>query len=346
MATFQDSSLGTSTTVESTYGTGQTIARWYEFKSESLDYTKNTKQGQGMRVTTRVARSGRRTVPTFSVGGDFDMELVTKGMGVLWQWALGGTSTSTAVGSGFQQVHTLGTSVTAPALTFQKGIVNNAGTVVPFTFQGVSCSSFEINCPNGDIVDAKFSVFGRSIDQGTTAYVSPVMTANPVTPFTFLGGTISVGTGALTAPTTIALASLATPLNLSVRDFSLKVDNKLAVDRFNFGAAGKVAQPTDGLRDISGSMTVEFDNLLSSALLSDTDLAVVLNFVSTEAIAGLAGGGFANFQIVLPAIRINSEVPKADNTDLVTVKIDFDVLDNGSATQPLWIIQQTADSAL
>ena len=82
-------------------------------------------------------------------------------------------------------------------------------------------------------------------------------------------------------------------------------------------------------------MTVEYaDQTLVNAFLSDTELALSLTFTSTESL----GTGYAQLQIVLPAIKLNGELPKANGTDLVTAAVDFDVLDNLTATQPIWLV--------
>ena len=87
MTSVQDASLGFG--VEATYGTGVTPTRWVEYLDESLDYRKNMKQGMGLRAGSRVARSGRRVVPTHDGGGDITMEATSKGMGLLWQACMG-----------------------------------------------------------------------------------------------------------------------------------------------------------------------------------------------------------------------------------------------------------------
>src|SRR4051794_14356687 len=132
MASTQDCSVGIG--VESTYKTGVTPTRWYEFVSETFDWRKSIKQGQGLRVGARVDRSGRRVVPTADGGGDLVLECASKGMGLLWQAALGTGASTLVSGSVQQQLFTLGD---APAsLTIQKGLVEAGGTVDPYTFLG------------------------------------------------------------------------------------------------------------------------------------------------------------------------------------------------------------------
>ena len=335
MAALQDASVGTA--VESTYGTPVTVTRWYEFVDESFDYEKTVKQGAGIRVASKVGRSGRRVVTETQAKGDLTVELVSKGLGTLLQTCFG-TGVSTLVsGTTYQQNFTLGS--TPPSMTVQKGLVRADGTVDPYTYNGGVVDSFEIDCPQGDIAKLKSSFVFRDV-LTATAYAAPSY-ATGGSLFHFAQGAITIG-GTVTAPTTTALATGGTTV-ANVRDFNLKVDNHLTADRFNYGGAGKMAAPTLGLRNISGHMTVEYtDQTLVTAYMADTPLALSLTFTSAETLST----GTAQFQITLPEIKLNGELPKANGTDLITLGVDFDVLDNLTAAQPIWVSLRTADTAL
>ena len=334
MAALQDASVGTA--VESTYGTPVTVTRWYEFVDESFDYEKTVKQGAGIRVGSKVARSGRRVVTETQAKGDLTVELGSKGLGTLLQTCFG-TGVSTLVsGTTYQQNFTLG--ATPPSMTVQKGLVRADGTVDPYTYNGGVVDSFEIDCPQGDIAKLKASFVFRDM-LTATAYAAPSYVSPSL--FHFAQGAITIG-GTVTAPTTTALATGGTAV-ANVRDFSVKVDNKLTADRFNYGGAGKMAAPTLGLRGITGKMTIEYtDRTLVDAYIADTPLALSLTFTSSETLST----GTAQLQIVLPEIKLNGEVPKANGTDLITLSVDFDALDNLTAAQPIWLSLRTADTAL
>ena len=335
MAALQDASVGTA--VESTYGTPVTVTRWYEFTDESFDYEKTVKQGAGIRVGSKVARSGRRVVTETQAKGDLTVELGSKGLGTLLQTCFG-TGVSTLVsGTTYQQNFTLG--ATPPSMTVQKGLIRADGTVDPYTYNGGVVDSFEIDCPHGDIAKLKAAFIFRDM-LTATAYAAPsYVTGGSL--FHFAQGTITVG-GTVTAPTTTALATGGTAV-ANVRDFNVKVDNKLTADRFTYNAAGKMLSPTYGLRDIGGKLTIEYtDRTLTDAYIADTPLALTLTFTTTEALST----GFSQLQITLPEIKLNGEVPKANGTDLITLSVDFDVLDNLTATQPIWVSLRTADTAL
>lgn len=335
MAALQDASVGT--IPEVAYGTALTPTRFYEFVDESFDYSKTVKQGAGIRVGSKVARSARRVVTETQAKGDLTVELTSKGLGTLLQSCFGAGTSTLVSGTTYQQNFTLGS--TPPSMTVQKGLVRADGTVDPYTYNGGVVDSFEIDCPNGDIAKLKAAFIFRDM-LTATAYATP---SYPTTPalFHFAQGSITVG-GAVTAPTTTALATGGTAA-ANVRDFNIKIDNKLTADRFNYSGAGKMLSPTYGLRDIGGKMTVEYtDQTLVTAYMADTPLTLTLTFTTTETLST----GFSQMQIVLPEIKLNGEVPKANGTDLISLSVDFDVLDNLTATQPIWLVLRTADAAL
>jgi hypothetical protein len=229
-------------------------------------------------------------------------------------------------------------------MTIQKGVPNAAGTVDPYTFAGCTATNAEIMAENGGIVKLKTSWIAQSVTQGgsgnfayqATSYPNPVPSL-----FHFAQGAVTLG-GSVTAPTTTALASGGTAV-ANVRAFSLTIDNKVTEDRYTFNNAGKMSQPTVGLRDIKGKMTVEYtDTTVPAADLADTELAVTLTFTSGETLST----GTAQMQIVLPAIRLNGQIPTVNDPNLVTFDFDFDVLDNLTAAQPIWVVLRTSDAAL
>ena len=72
------SSLGIAT--ETTFNTGVTVSRFYEFTSESTNYNKNTSVGMGLRAGGLLPRSQRRVVTTFDATGDVVLDLPNRGL--------------------------------------------------------------------------------------------------------------------------------------------------------------------------------------------------------------------------------------------------------------------------
>lgn len=327
MTTPQDCSVGLG--VESVYGTAVARTRWFEFLDESFNFVKNVKQGVGLRVGSRVARSGRRVVASAEGSGDLTIEAVTKGLGLLWQLGLG-SGTSTLVSAGlYQQVFTLGDVM--PSATIQKGIPRADGTVDAYTFTGCMVESLTIDCPNADNVKVKTSWNAKDMTTAT-AYTAPSYATGPSV-FTFAHG--AVYSGALTAPTATALGSAATPV-ASIRSGSITIKHNLKTDRYNCGGGGRKEKPFVGIREISGSLVAEYaDTAFRDAIVNDTSMTLVKTFTS----------GTDVLQIVIPDVRFDGDTVKA-STDLAMQDIKWTGLDGLTAAQPIWIVCRTADTAL
>lgn len=334
MASTQDASVGIG--LESTFKTGVAPTRWYEYVDESLDWNKNIKQGQGLRVGGRVARSARRVVPSADGGGDVTIEATSKGMGLLWQ-ALLGTGVATLVsGTTYQHNFTIGDAPSS--LTIQKGLVEAGGTVDAYSFLGCTCASWELDFPNADIVSLK-STWDAADITTAQAYTAPSYAAAPVNLFHFANG--SIATGTLTAPTTTALASGSGTI-ADVRGGSVSFNTNLRNDRFNVGGAGRKSKQLPGLRQISGKLDVEYDNTtFRDAVINDTPMNIILNWTG-----GALSTGVEQLQVVLPEVKFDSEIAKTNGADLIVQSMSFQVLDNLTAAQPIWVIMRTADAAL
>lgn len=335
MVTTQDASIGIAT--ETTYGTGVAPTRFFEFVDESLQFNKNIKQGAGLRSGARVDRSARRTVTTADAGGDITLEVASKGFGLAWQAALGAGSSALVSGTTFQQLFTLGDVL--PSLTVQKGIPRADLAVDAYTYVGSMVNNWEFGFPNDDICSLKLTLDSRDVVTNQ-AYGAPSYPAAPVSLFHFAGGSIFSGT--ITAPTATTLASGSSAL-ANVRGGSIAGNSNLRNDRFNLGGAGRKSKPTAGKREISGSIDVEYtDTTFRDAVLSDAPMGLLLTFTTPQALSS----GVETLQVVLPEIKFDNQLPQTNGTDLVVQSMNFAVLDNLTAAQPIWVVARTSDNAL
>jgi hypothetical protein len=333
VTTTQDCSVGIG--VESTFGTKVTPTRWYEFVSETLDFRKNVVQGKGLRVSSRVARSGRRVVTTSDAGGDIVVEAISKGMGLLWQACLGSGTSTLVSASVFQQVFTLGDAPSS--LSVQKGIPNASGTVDVFDYVGAMVDSWEFTFGNADVPTLRATLDCKDVTAGG-AYTAPSY-ASGANLFSFAGAALATGT--LTAPTATALGSAATAI-ANVRGGSIACANNLRGDRYNIGGGGKKAQQLVGLREITGKLDVEFtDTTMRAAVLADTPMSLVLTYTG-----GALTTGNEILQVIVPEIKLDGELPKSNGGDLPIQSVSFTGLDNLTAAQPIWVVTRTADTAL
>lgn len=323
--------------VESAFGTIPTLNRWTEpLGDATFNLNKKIVQGQGLRVGSRVARSGRRAITRYDPTATFTVEAQSKGQGLLWQ-ALLGSSTSTIVGATttYQQNHTLGD--TPPSLSIQQSLYNaGTATLDPYTWAGMMCDSFEVDFPNSDLLHIKTSWKGKSAVPSTATAVPAYTAPADVSNFQFDGATITTGT--LTPPTTTAPASATTTL-ADVRGGSLTVNRNLRT-RPNVGGDAK---PIPGAPAITGRLDIEYaSSTFVDAVLNDTPMAVVLTW-STGLAAGT--GGNETLQIVLPAVLFDSDLPQMNGDDVPMIPGTFQVLDDLTDT-PITVVCITADTAL
>ena len=337
MAALSDLSLGLG--AEGTPLTLAVATRWWEVMEPAFKINKNVKQGKGMRVGTRVDRSARRTVPTIDGSGSFGVELVSKGMGLLFESLLGVGAATLVSGTTYQHLFTLANGVTVPSRTLQTGVVDATGTVNAVSYIGSAVDTWELELPNDDIAAVKTS-WDCANYSTAQAYAAPSYAAAP-TLFTWANVAITLG-GAVTAPTTTALATGGTA-NTAIRNVKISGDNQLIKDRFNSGGGGRKSRQLIGDAGLTGELEIEYiDNVVRDAYLADTELPLTITLTSAEALSS----GFAQVQVVLPAIKLDGEIPEANNAELPLLKVPFTILDNSTAAQPIWIVTRTSDAAL
>lgn len=343
MTTQLDFTLGM--TRETTYGTAVAPTRFAESEAK-IKYDVKTTDSKGLRPGKNVKRLNRNVVERFEGSGDVAFDVPTRGFG-LWLNAVLGAVSNTVVPATtpavYQQVHTLSTSDPVPTFTVQEVLPTLGGVnAYPHTFTGCAFDSIELSAKEGGIVEAKLSLTARELLTSFPASAASYPADDGV--FTFVGGAISLG-GTLTAPTATAIATTTATAAANVADFSLTVKRSLDSDGWNLGGKGlRSRAPLLGLPELSGKMTAEYtDNTLRDAYLGKQSIAVVLTFEHNVA---MSGAHKPTLQIVLPAIRLNGEVPASDGGNAIKQSIDFEAFDDGVSAQPIYVVYRTLDSAL
>lgn len=342
MTTQLDCSIGIKK--ENGYGAAATVDRFPEFVDESLAWNPTFVQGAGMRVGTRVARTSRRRLVKQSAGGDINLEMTSKGLGIFLE-ALFGRGSSTAVPGQegvYQQLFRPTTTDPLPSYTIQKGIPTvGGGPATPMTFLGAVCASGEITASNADIVKLKTTWDAREVQTGI-AYAAPSYVVGDEL-FHFAQGEITIG-GSQTPPTATALAAGGT-VAATIEDFSVTVDNKIDDAGFTLGSGGKRSRkPVVGLAEIKGKVTAEYaDTMLRDAYLAQTPLALTLTF---EADAPIGTSARPTLQIHIPEILLEGELPKSGGGSVIKQSIDFTALDGLAADAPIYVALVTTDTAI
>jgi len=314
---------------ESSFGTAVTVDRFYEFNSEGTKYTKNTVVGQGLRNGGLVARANRRVVTTVAGEGDFEIDLTTRNIGLLFSLATGSVPTGTLANGVYTYLFTA-QDLISDSFTTQVAVPQYGGTLTYKTLTGCKVTGFELSVGAGDIAKGKFTLDSKGFSTGsstsaTVAYAN-IGTSNL---FHFAQGSITDNVS-----TTYA----------NIKDFTFTVDNSLKTDRFNLGSAGsKSEQIINGFRTISGKVTAEFtDTVLLDKFMADTTAGLKVTFEG--ATIGSASDK-ETLSITLPACKFDGDVPMVSGPGVIDVSFGFTVYDNGT-DEPFTITYKTLDSAL
>ena len=310
---------------ETTFNTYVAPTRFHEFNSESLTYRKKTVESRGLRAGGQAPRSVRRVVTTFDAGGDVELDVTNRTMGVLLSHMMGTAPSPTLVTTGvYTQTFTLGDPY-ARSFTAQVGVPQYGGTVTPKTLTGCKIPSWSLSVANGDLLKAKFTIDAAGYSTSQSLATASYTTAAEVLHF---------AQGAITVD--------ATPV-ANIRDFDLTVDNAINTARYNLGGSGaKSTHNQVDFRKIGIKATAEFtDTTLSAKHLSDAAVALVLTFTGSL----LTGTHYNTLTITLPAVKLDTDQPMVGGPGEVNVSFTGTAYDDGT-NEPLTIVTKNADSAL
>lgn len=325
---------------ESTPGTIVSPTRWNEFNSESLGLEKSTIQGQGLRGGGLYPRGSRRAYTGRNAGGDVEMDVATRGMGLWFKNALGAGASTLISGSSYQQVFTPA-SLNGLSFTTQKLVPNSAGTLVPFTYNGCKILSWELSCEVGGILTLRVTIDAwdevTSTGAGTPSYTSADV-------FHFRQGAVTLGG---TASTTSGVTSISGGTSVAVvRAATVSGENPLTTGEENqrFGAT-KVEQRENGWRSVGGNLELDFVTAAAmyDTMAADTGVSLALTFTGTTAISG---SNYPTLEVIVPQIRFDGETPKVGGPEEITTSSDFTGLEDALGNPAVQIRQVTADTSI
>src|SRR5664279_2089444 len=333
---------------ESTYGTLVTTSTALEYTDQSLTQTTKFVQGAGLRVGKPVDRAARRAAAMIDAHGDIKTEVVTGGLGKIFN-AMFGLSTSTLIsGAAYQQVHTPAITDPMPSYSIQAGLPPvGGGATLAHTFSGMVVDKWAISCaPSSGFAELSTSWKGKDVATAT-AYASPVYPVTPG-PLTWNMGALKIGiaaTAGLTVPTTTALATMTTGVLVDdVTKFDLAGANNVDGGGYVFGSAGKRGRsPVYGQRAYTGTIKAEFqDATWRDYYLNQTQLCAILTLTSPILSAAI----HLALQIVIPCFVLEGDVPNSNQGKVVETDFKFTVLDNEVASAPIYLVAVTTDTAL
>jgi hypothetical protein len=316
--------------VESTAGTAVTVNKFQPHLSESIKKDLARAQGEGLYGSTNGGPLlSRHITTTETVSGDFEIDVTDKGLGTLWRWATGSTTTPAVLtGAAYEAVFAPGDQMSAGcSCTFQVGRPQiTSGTVRAFTWKGCKCSSFEVSGTATDPLTAKFS-----LDGWTEVTATALATASYSTTQTqFTGANLTVNIGG-TPSTSSGKTSIASGTALTgVKGVSIKVDNPLATDRFYANGAGvKAEQVVNGYRSVEIELDMDFieRTTLYDLYAANTTTALQVIWALPTAITG---SHYPTVEFTFAACKITAAEVNVDGTDIVPQKVTLTALYNGT----------------
>jgi hypothetical protein len=311
---------------ESVYGTPAALTRSFEAKADGHKRLHQYLESPGFRAGMETLGADRRRSVMVGAEGAIEVDLLTKGMSVLFEQMLGADVVVGAPVSGAFP-HTHRSSPDGPAgksLTVQMVRPPVAGTVAPFTYHGGKVKTWEIVQALDETAKLKLDLDYEDEDTSTPAGVP-----------TYPSGAVPFGWHEF------SLTANGAPVE--VREFSVKGDNVLKTDRRLLRANALHREPLRaGLPTYEGSMQAEFvDLVLYNLFTAGTVFPVVAKW------EGAVIGGAERFtvQLSLPACQFSGESPEVSLDDLPKQPLPFRVLD-GVAEPAVTLLYKTTDAAL
>ncbi len=313
---------------ETTYGTGVTVDRFFEFDSESLAVEVGRVESSAIRAGSRAMRSDRRVPYMMGAAGSFELPVLSKGFG-FWLAQCLGTVTTGGPAETVVYTHT-GTvgSLTGKMFTAQVGVPQaGGGTITPKTATGGKVKSFELSCAHGEPLkfsaDCDFQNLEHSTALATASY--PASTEL----LTFIGGSVTVG-----------------GTSVDVRSFNVKVDNGLAIDRRFIRASALKKEPVEaGHRKIDVELGLDFDSTThQDRVLAATAAGAQAQVVLTcQGLTTIGSTLKPTVTITIPVVMFDGDTPTVGGPDLVSESIKGMGLSDGT-NSPITIAYRSLDT--
>lgn len=281
---------------ETTYGTAVTVTKFLPLISETIEPMPERVESAGIVAGARVIKSSQWQQGFITISGDIQLELDQEGTGTLFRHMFGGVTSSATAGSA---THTFTPGdLTGQSMTVQIGTPQVNGVVTPFTYAGVKVASWEIGIKADEIATLGLSVIAKSMTTGTALASATYITNS---------------TKGLLAPASLVTMTIS-GTSVCVREMTIAGDNKLSDDRMCVGST-TIDEPLEaGLREYTGTVTMEFSNTsVFNQFMQGGEYAIQCN---------LLGGVPGSVNLTLNA-RFDGGTPHVDGPGLIVVDRPF-----------------------
>lgn len=302
---------------ETTYGLPVTVDHFVPLAEDaSIAQDIERLESTGIIAGARLLRSEQWSPGGIMVGGDVGHEWFQQNMGLLWRNMLGSITSSFTAGVGTHTA-TLG-SLTGLSFTTQVGVPTVSGTVIPFTAAGCKVQSWEIGVVAGEIATLGLTLIAQTETTGiglaTASYVT-----GAARPFTYVQAHTMTMSGSA----------------VCVREMTIGGENNLTDERQCIGQA-YIDEPVEaGLREITGTATLEFTSTQQYfRYLAGLEVPIVMGFSASAS---------AQATITMNA-RYDGQTPAVAGRDLVVVDIPIKVIGTTSDSAGFTVVLKNAQS--
>lgn len=175
---------------ETGWGVAATPSRFLEFTSESITATYGRVESNGLRAGRLYRSQERFTTYPEGAGGDVELEVVSKGMGVLLKHMLGAIATSGDATVGYTHTATPG-PLTGQGLTVQVGRPFYDGSAVqPFTYVGGKITEWELANSAQENLTLKLTM--DFADEVTATGLAAASYPTGLETFSWVGGSVTI----------------------------------------------------------------------------------------------------------------------------------------------------------
>jgi hypothetical protein len=301
---------------EETYGTPATIAKFMEFKNESLKKAIAEIISPGIRLTPNELKT-QRMQGRVDIAGDVTMDAYLMGQGLLWKHALGAVN-SVQQGAGPAYLHTFTCADDLPVgLTGE--IERDARA---FKYAGLKIASLRVRQGEDGALELVWGFKGMD----ETLAASPAAATYPATnKLLGVGLTVSFKIG----------ATAYQPSN-----FEVNLTNRLDEGRYGFNKT-RYGLPFMG-REVTGSVTVDFDDqTVYDMFVNGTAAALELKYTG----AVIETTYSEELTITLPVVHFNGDTPNIGGKDNIPLVLPFRAFADGS-TKPIEVKLQNTETAI
>lgn len=298
---------------EVTAGTAVTVDRFYKHVTVGGDGVQLiTVTDMGLGACALVPTVDRAVEVGRTVARDVELNLGTRGLGLLLKQALGSSAVATQIAAtpAYRQIHHNG-NVAGKSLTVQFGFPETTatGTINPHTINGAKISQWELSCQRDDLAKFRFSLDAwnevTNVALASATYPSGETAATINEPLRWncfsakIGGTPGIASGLVSVTSGAEI--------LGCRGMSVKGVQPIRTDgRFSGGNGIKTEQLLAGgaFQDFSADLDIEYQSksqIYDPYLLHST-VALELTFLGKS---DIGSGNFGKLSVIFPKAKID-----------------------------------------